>query len=236
MSDRFIRPIAYIRTDFTEKFGIPRQSGRVPSLTGRVVFLPEFRNPEALRGIESFTHLWLIFEFSEALRDDWAATVRPPRLGGNKRIGVFASRSPFRPNPIGLSSVRLIGVEKNEHEGTVLLVGGADLLDKTPIYDIKPYLPFTDSHPDAAGGYADEVRDYSLKVDFPEKLLNLLPEDKRQAVQDCLAEDPRPSYHNDPNRVYSMSFAGFDIHFTVQDGCAAVQAVEQLRNAEKECD
>lgn len=227
MSGLIMKPIAHIRTDFTEKFGIPRQSGRVRSLTGRIVFLPQYRNPEALREIEDFSHLWLIFDFSEAHRSEWTATVRPPRLGGNKRIGVFASRSPFRPNPIGLSSVRLVGVENTEKDGKVLVVAGADLLDMTPIYDIKPYLPSADSHPDAVGGYADEFTEYRLQVNFPQELLKILPEDKRQAAADCLAEDPRPSYQDDPDRVYSMSFAGFDIHFTVRDGCAAVHAVEK---------
>lgn len=227
MSGINMKPIAHIRTDFTEKFGIPRQSGRVQSLTGRIVFLPQYRNPEAIRGLEGFSHLWLIFDFSESHRSEWSATVRPPRLGGNKRIGVFASRSPFRPNPIGLSSVRLTGIEKTENEGTVLHVSGADLLDMTPIYDIKPYLPSADSHPDALGGYADEFTEYRLQVDFPEDLLRILPEEKRQAAMDCLAEDPRPSYQDDSDRVYSMNFAGFDIHFTVSGACAAVHSVEK---------
>ncbi len=227
MSGINMKPIAHIRTDFTEKFGIPRQSGRVQSLTGRIVFLPQYRNPEALRGLEGFSHLWLIFDFSESHRSEWSATVRPPRLGGNKRIGVFASRSPFRPNPIGLSSVRLTGIEKTENEGAVLHVSGADLLDMTPIYDIKPYLPSADSHPDALGGYADEFTEYRLQVDFPEELLRILPEEKRQAAIDCLAEDPRPSYQDDSDRIYSMNFAGFDIHFTVNGACAAVRAVEK---------
>lgn len=227
MSGIIMKPIANIRTDFTEKFGIPRQSGRVQSLTGRIVFLPQYRNPEAIRGLEGFSHLWLIFDFSEAHRSEWSATVRPPRLGGNKRIGVFASRSPFRPNPIGLSSVKLTGIEKTEAEGTVLYVSGADLLDMTPIYDIKPYLPSSDSHPEALGGYADEFTEYRLQVDFPEDLLQILPEEKRQTAIDCLAEDPRPSYQDDSDRVYSMNFAGFDIHFTVSGGCAAVRAVEK---------
>lgn len=236
MSDAVIKPIAHIRTDFTEKFGIPRQSGRVEALSGRIVFLPQYRNPEALRGIEGFSYLWLIFDYSEAHRSSWTATVRPPRLGGNKRIGVFASRSPFRPNPLGLSSVKLIGVEKTEAEGTVLLVGGADLLDMTPIYDIKPYLPSTDSHPEAIGGYADEFTDYRLTIDFPEELLYILPEAKRQAVCDCLAEDPRPSYQDDPDRLYSMSFAGFDIHFTVEKGHLTVKNVERLNKQPEERD
>ena len=223
-----IRPIAHIHTDFKEKFGIPRQSGRVPSLIGRIVFLPEFRNPDALRGIEGFSHLWLIFDFSLAHREEWSPTVRPPRLGGNTRIGVFASRSPFRPNPIGLSSVRLVEVEHTEKEGDVLVVSGADLLDGTPIFDIKPYIPFSDSHPDAVGGYADEVKDHRLSVEFPEEWLLNIPEEKRQALVDCLAEDPRPSYQDDPTRVYSMRFAEFDVHFTVSNGNLTVTSVDKM--------
>lgn len=223
-----MKPIAYIHTDFKEKFGIPRQSGRVPSLTGRIVFLPEYRNPDALRGIESFSHLWLLFDFSRAHRKEWSPTVRPPRLGGNKKIGVFASRSPFRPNPIGLSSVRFAGIEKTKFEGDVLVVAGADLLDGTPIYDIKPYLPFTDCHPDAVGGYADDVRDHRLEVQIPEALQGKLPADKRDAILDCLAEDPRPSYQEDPERVYSMRFADLDVHFTVREGTVTVTAVDTL--------
>lgn len=223
-----IKPIAHIRTDFKEKFGIPRQSGRVPSLKGRIVFAPEYRNPEALRGIEEFSHLWLIFDFSEAHRDEWNATVRPPRLGGNKRIGVFASRSPFRPNPIGLSSVKLEKIEKTETEGIVLVVSGVDLLDNTPIFDIKPYLPYTDSHPDATGSYGEELKEYKLFVDIPEKLLKIIPEDKREAVKACLADDPRPSYQQDYERIYSMSFSGFDIHFKVNENRLTVTDITKL--------
>jgi len=222
-----IRPIAHIHTDFQEKFGIPRQSGRVPALTGRIVFLPEFRNPDALRGIEGFSHLWLIFDFSLAHREEWSPTVRPPRLGGNTRIGVFASRSPFRPNPIGLSSVKLIRVEHTDKEGDVLVVGGADLLDGTPIYDIKPYLPFSDSHPDAVGGYADGVKDHRLAVEIPPECLARIPADKREALAACLAEDPRPSYQEDPERVYSMRFAGLDVHFTVRGDTLTVRSVDR---------
>lgn len=221
-----IRPIAYIRTDFEDKFGIPRQSGRAPALTGKIVFLPEFRNPEAIRGIEGFSHLWLLFDFSKAHREEWSPTVRPPRLGGNKRIGVFASRSPFRPNPIGLSSVKLERVERGGKDGDVLVVSGVDLLDMTPIFDIKPYLPFSDSHPEALGGYADEFEDYRLTVDFPPELLEKLPGEKREAAVECLADDPRPSYQNDPERVYSMKFAGVDISFKVDGGRLTVVAVE----------
>lgn len=224
-----VRAIAYIQTDFKEKFGIPRQSGRVPSLCGRVVMLPEFRNPEAFRGIEEFSHLWLLFDFSEAHRPDWSPTIRPPRLGGNKRVGVFASRSPFRPNPIGLSCVRLERVEQTEREGTVLVVSGVDLLDGTPILDIKPYIPYTDSRPEAAGSYAEAFRDHRLEVEFPEALLALLPEDKRSAAVACLADDPRPSYQNDPERIYSMCFCDLDIHFRVQDGSVLVTGVDERK-------
>lgn len=227
VSDMIIEPIAYIRTDFTEKFGIPRQSGRVSSLRGKIVFLPEYRNTEAIRGLEGFSHLWLIFDFSQAHRKKWSATVRPPRLGGNKRIGVFASRSPFRPNSLGLSSVRLLDIEKNKKYGIILHVGGADLLDMTPIYDIKPYIPSSDSHPEAVGGYADDFNEYRLKVDFPQKLLNFFPEDKRTAVVECLAEDPRPSYQDDENRIYSMRFSGLDVHFRVVEDTLIVIGIDK---------
>ncbi len=213
--------IAHIQTDFKDKFGIPRQSGRVPSLLGRIVFEEEFRNPDALRGIEGFSHLWLIFDFSKSHREEWSPTVRPPRLGGNTRIGVFASRSPFRPNPIGLSVVKLERVEKGE-----LIVSGVDLLDGTPIYDIKPYLPFADAIPDAVGGYADGFEDYRLDVEFPEDLLATLPADKQQAAIDCLAQDPRPSYQQDERR-YSMAFAGYDIRFFVKDDTVFVTEIEE---------
>lgn len=216
-----IEPIGYIHTDFKEKFGIPRQSGRVESLIGRVELLPEYQGKEALRGIEEFSHLWLIFGFSKAERNRDTLTVRPPRLGGNKRIGVFASRSPFRPNSLGLSVVKLERVEGEE-----LIVSGIDLLDGTPIYDIKPYLPYADSKPDAKGSYAEEHRDHALEVVFPEDLLQKLPEDKRQAAIDCLKDDPRPSYHDD-ERVYSMLFADCDIRFTVKDGMLTVCEIEK---------
>lgn len=216
-----MKVIAHIQTDFKDKFGIPRQSGRVPSLLGRIVFEEEYHNPDALRGIEGFSHLWLIFDFSKSHREDWSPTVRPPRLGGNRRIGVFASRSPFRPNPVGLSVVKLERVEKGE-----LIVSGVDLLDGTPIYDIKPYLPFADSIPDAVGGYADDFEDYKLEVEFPEDLLHRLPQDKRQAAIDCLAQDPRPAYQEDERR-YSMAFAGYDIRFFVKENRLTVLEVEE---------
>ncbi|MBQ8394214.1 MAG: tRNA (N6-threonylcarbamoyladenosine(37)-N6)-methyltransferase TrmO [Clostridia bacterium] len=208
-------PIAYIRNDFKEKFGIPRQSGRAPSLTAEIVFEPAYRRPDALRGIEGFSHLWLLFDFSEAHRKEWSATVRPPRLGGNTRVGVFASRSPFRPNPIGLSCVRLLRVEKRENEGDVLIVSGADLLDGTPILDIKPYLPFADCKTDATGGYADEHEHHALQVVFPQDLLARVAEEKRLGLQECLADDPRPSYQDDPDRIYGMRFGIYEIKFRV---------------------
>ena len=207
--------IARIHSDFPTKFGIPRQSGIVENLVSRIVFEPEYRNPDALRGIDGYSHLWLIWQFSEAVRKDWSPTVRPPRLGGNTRMGVFATRSPFRPNPIGLSSVKLVGMEETEKEGSVLLVAGADLMDGTPIYDIKPYLPFTDSHPDAAGGFSDPVRERSLRVEYPEELSVRLPTDKWEALLGILAHDPRPSYQHDPERVYGMAFAGKEVKFKV---------------------
>ncbi|MDE6730420.1 MAG: tRNA (N6-threonylcarbamoyladenosine(37)-N6)-methyltransferase TrmO [Oscillospiraceae bacterium] len=209
-----LKPIGYIHTDFKEKFGIPRQSGRVPALSGRIVMLPAYARPEAFRGIAEFSHLWLIFDFSQSHRESWSPTVRPPRLGGNQRIGVFATRSPFRPNPIGLSCVKLQEVIFKE-SGIELLVSGVDLLDGTPILDIKPYLPYADSYPDAVGSYAQTFRDYHLEVDFPEEFLNQIPAEKRQTLCACLAEDPRPSYQEDPERMYHMNFAGFEIHFRV---------------------
>lgn len=223
-----IEPVAYIRTDFKDKFGIPRQSGRVASAMGRIVFVPKYRNPDALRGISAFSHLWLLFDFSAAHRAEWSPTVRPPRLGGNERVGIFASRSPFRPNPIGLSCVKLEQVLSTEHEGTVLIVSGVDLLDNTPIFDIKPYIPFADCRPEADGGYADRFSSHRLSVDFPPELLALIPEEKRKVAIDCLAEDPRPSYQTDPNRIYGMSFAGFDIRFSVNGERLSVSAVEKL--------
>ncbi len=216
-----IAPVAHIYNDFTEKFGIPRQSGKAPSVESKIVFEKEYRNPDALRGIEGFSHLWLIFDFSKAHREGWSPTVRPPRLGGNERVGVFASRSPFRPNNLGLSSVKLLRIEQTANEGSVLIVSGADILSGTPIYDIKPYLPYTDIHADAVGGYADEALSHKLTVDFPSELLERLPSDKRDAVCELLAEDPRPSYQDD-GRVYSMAFGGWDIRFTVCDMTATV--------------
>ena len=226
IDDLSLKVIAHIKTDFKAKFGIPRQSGLVKSTKGRIIFCDEYKNREALRGIEGYSHLWLLWKFSESIKEDWSPTVRPPRLGGNKRMGVFATRSPFRPNPIGLSSVKLERIIENTPDGTILEVSGADLLDGTPIYDIKPYLPYADSKPDAKGSYAEEHRDHALEVVFPEDLLQKLPEDKRQAAIDCLKDDPRPSYHDD-ERVYSMLFADCDIRFTVKDGMLTVCEIEK---------
>ena len=218
--------IAKIHNDFKEKFGIPRQSGLSGELLSRIVFEPEYRNPDALRGIEGYSHLWLIWQFSEAIRDDWSPTVRPPRLGGNKRVGVFATRSPYRPNPIGLSSVRLERIELTDTEGTVLIVSGADLLDGTPIYDIKPYISYSDCHTDAVSGFADPVREYSLNVVFCKALLSKIHISKQNSLIKILEQDPRPSYQNDPDREYGMRFADYEIFFKVKDDTLTVTRVE----------
>ena len=223
-----LRPIGHMESDFSEKFGIPRQSGLVEDLRARVVLEPEYRNPDALRGIEGFSHLWLIWEFSQARREGWSPTVRPPRLGGNERVGVFATRSPFRPNPIGLSSVRLEGVDLHTPEGPVLVVSGADLMDGTPILDIKPYLPYGDCHPEASAGFAGPDGGGLLEVSCPEALLERLPPDKREALLGVLARDPRPSYQSDPERVYGMAFAGWDIRFSVAGEVLTVREIAPL--------
>lgn len=217
-----LRPIAHIRSPFTEKFGIPRQSGLVKELAGTIIFEPKYRNPDAFRGLEEFSHIWLIWEFSESARDTWSPMVRPPRLGGNTRKGVFATRSPFRPNPIGLSCVRLEEIEIHSEYGPVLHVTGADLMDKTPILDIKPYIPHADSHPEAEGGFASRHKEDRLEVEFPEELEEKVPESKRAALRGVLANDPRPAYQNDPKRVYGFGFAGLEVRFTVRDGCLTV--------------
>ena len=223
-----IQVIARMRSDFPSKFGIPRQSGLVEELESTIVFEPEFRNADALRGIEGYSNLWIIWQFSEAVRQEWSPTVRPPRLGGNTRMGVFATRSPFRPNNLGLSCVKLLGVEHTEKEGTVLHVAGADLMDGTPIFDIKPYIPYSDSFPEATGGFTDTADDFLLNVDFPSPLLEKLPANKRQAVIGVLSHDPRPSYQRKPDRVYGLSFAGFDIRFTVKEKTLSVCEVIKL--------
>lgn len=210
-----LRIIAHIHSDFPTKFGIPRQSGLIHELKAAVVFEPEYRNPDALRGLEGYTHIWLIWQFSETARQGWSPTVRPPRLGGNTRMGVFASRSPFRPNPVGLSSVRLERIELQSPFGPILHVAGADLMDNTPIYDIKPYLPYVDSHPDAAGGFALQSHEGFLQVNVPSGLLERIPPDRRDALLAVLAQDPRPAYQNTPDHVYGMEYAGFEIRFTV---------------------
>lgn len=220
--------IARMHSDFTTKFGIPRQSGLVEELRSTIVFEPEYRNQDALRGIEDFSHLWIIWQFSEAVRQGWSPTVRPPRLGGNTRMGVFATRSPFRPNNLGLSCVKLLGVEHTEKYGTVLHVGGADLMDGTPIFDIKPYIPYSDCKPGASGGFTDHTGDFLLEVDFPQELLKKLPEEKQKAAVGVLSHDPRPSYQRNADRVYGLSFAGFDIRFTVAGKKLTVQTVEPL--------
>ncbi len=227
MQDVTIQVIARMKSDFPTKFGIPRQSGLVQELRSTIIFEPEFRNADALRGLEDFSHLWLIWQFSEAVRSGWSPTVRPPRLGGNTRMGVFATRSPFRPNNLGLSSVRLLGIEETKEYGTVIHVAGADLMDGTPIFDIKPYIPYGDSHPEATGGFTDTAKDFVLAVDFPEELLMKLPEGKRSAAIGVLSHDPRPSYQKDSQRIYGLTFAGFDIRFTVKDNTLTVHQVEK---------
>lgn len=226
--DITIRPIARMHSDFPSKFGVPRQSGLVQELRSTIVFEPEFRNADTLRGLEGYSHLWLIWQFSETVRSDWSPTVRPPRLGGNVRMGVFATRSPFRPNSLGLSCVRLVGVEQTANQGTVVHVAGADLMDGTPIFDIKPYVSYSDCHPDALGGFTDTAGEFLLKVNFPENLLSLLPEEKRSAAVGVLSHDPRPSYQRNPERTYGLPFAGFDIRFRVREDILTVCEVVKL--------
>ena len=220
--------IAHIRTDFPTKFGLPRQSGLVDALKGVVVFTEKYRDPNALRGLSEFSHLWLIWKFSEAEREGWSPTVRPPRLGGNAAMGVFATRSPFRPNPIGLSCVRLESIEYGTPEGAVLHVAGADLMDGTPIYDVKPYLPYADSHPEATGGFANHVQDYALEVDFPAALLEKVPPSKREALVESLRQDPRPGYRRGDTRPFGLAYAGLNVRFTVSDGVLTVCEVSHL--------
>ena len=220
------KTIAYVKSDFKEKFGIPRQSGRAPSLQSEIVFLPKYANADAFREIEGFSHLWLLFDFSLAHREEFTPTVRPPRLGGNTRVGVFASRSPFRPNPIGLSCVKLEKIAMTEN-GVSLIVSGADLLDGTPIFDVKPYLPFADCVPNATAGYAANGENHRLQVDFPETLLQRLPKEKQAGVLECLADDPRPSYQEDPSRLYGMRFGEYEIKFQVENDVLTVLQVEK---------
>lgn len=227
MENVTMQVIARMKSDFPTKFGIPRQSGLVDALQSTIVFEPEFRNSDALRGLEDFSHLWIIWQFSEAVRTDWSPTVRPPRLGGNKRLGVFATRSPFRPNAIGLSSVKITAIEHTTQFGTVIHVAGADLMDGTPILDIKPYIPYCDCHPDALGGFTDSADDYILQVDFPPALLDKIPADKQDALIGILSHDPRPSYQKDIKRIYGLSFAGHDIRFTVAGNILSVREVNE---------
>ncbi len=220
--------IAHIHTDFTSKFGIPRQSGLVDELEATIVFEPEYRNPDVIRGLEEYSHIWLLWQFSECIDKEWTPTVRPPRLGGNKKMGVFATRSPFRPNPIGLSSVKLLGIEKHEKHGMILRVAGADLLDGTPIYDVKPYLPYVDSHPEASNGFAMSEKEGRLNVEFPQELLNIIPSDKQNALIAVLSQDPRPGYQHSDDRIYGIEFAGFDIRFRVNNDILTVTEVIRL--------
>ena len=220
-----VKIIARIHSDFPSKFGIPRQSGLVETLHSMVVFEPEYRNPQALRGLEDFSHIWLIWQFSQAVREDWSPTVRPPKLGGNTRMGVFATRSPFRPNAIGLSSVKLERIEKHPKYGMVLIVSGADLMDGTPILDIKPYLPYTDSHPDASGGFTDELHLHPLRVELPEVWKEKIPPEQLDGLIGVLEHDPRPSYQDDPERIYGFQFGTMEIKFTVKDQCLTVCGV-----------
>lgn len=222
-----MRIIARIQNDFSSKFGVPRQSGLVQEVESRVVFEPEFRVAEALRGIEDFSHLWILWGFHEAKRgggkdDSWQPTVRPPRLGGNTRLGVFATRSPFRPNPIGLSCVRLLRVEEDPHLGHVLVIGGADMMNGTPVYDVKPYIPYADCHPEATGGFVDQTQKRTVDVVIPEKWLAVIPADKLEALRGVLHQDPRPAYHDDPGRVYGFAFANMEVRFSVAEGVLTV--------------
>lgn len=222
-----IQIIARMKSDFPSKFGIPRQSGLVEDLHSTIIFEPKFRNADALRGLEDFSHLWIIWQFSEALRQDWSPTIRPPRLGGNTRMGVFATRSPFRPNNLGLSSVKILGIEQTAQHGAVIHVAGADLMDGTPIFDIKPYIPYSDCHPQATGGFTDSAADFLLSVCADPQLLQKLPEEKRSALLGVLSHDPRPSYQKDPERVYGISFGGFNIRFQVKEQELTVISIEE---------
>ena len=220
--------IGHIHTDFPTKFGIPRQSGLVEELKATITFEPEYRNPEAFRGLEEFSHIWLLWKFSKSEKTNWSATVKPPRLGGKKRMGVFATRSPYRPNDIGLSSVKLEKIEFDEKLGPVLTVAGADLMDGTPIYDIKPYIAYADSHPEASEGFAGAVKEKELVVEFQEELLEMYPVEKRKAIVAVLKQDPRPAYDTDETRVYGVEFAGFDVRFTVEGECLKVKELVKL--------
>ena len=226
MSQEFsMRVIARIHSDFATKFGVPRQSGLVDALESTVVFEPEYRNMDALRGLEDFSHLWLVWVFDKAVRRDWSPTVRPPRLGGNRRMGVFATRSPLRPNPIALSSVKLAGIEQTAEQGPVLHIRGADLMDGTPILDIKPYIPYADAHPEALGGFAAVPAGETLEVIIPPELLEKIPPERREALRGVLAQDPRPHYQDDPGRIYGFGFAGMEVKFSVEGTCLTVREI-----------
>ena len=228
MSQEFsMKVIARIHSDFSTKFGVPRQSGLVDELEATIIFEPEYRNPDALRGLDGFSHLWLVWVFDQAVRKDWSPTVRPPRLGGNQRMGVFATRSPFRPNPIALSSVKLAGIEQTAEHGTVLKIRGADLMDGTPILDIKPYIPYADSHPDAIGGFASAPAGETLEVTIPPELLERIPASRREALRGVLAQDPRPHYQDDPDRVYGFGFAGLEVKFSVDGNQLTVLNIQK---------
>ena len=228
MQDVIIHPIAHMESDFLTKFGIPRQSGLVEELDSTIVFEPEYRNPDALRGLEGFSYIWIIWQFSKNLRKDWSPTVRPPRLGGNTRMGVFATRSSFRPNGLALSCVRLLGIAETEDRGTVLRVAGADLMNGTPIFDIKPYIPYSDAHPEALGGFADSANAFLLEVKCQNSLLEVVPEEKRSALLGVLSHDPRPSYQHDPDRVYGLDFAGCNVKFTVRENVLQVERITKI--------
>ena len=228
MQDVIIHPIAHMESDFLTKFGIPRQSGLVEELDSTIVFDPEYRNPDALRGLEGFSYIWIIWQFSKNLRKDWSPTVRPPRLGGNTRMGVFATRSSFRPNGLALSCVRLLGIAETEDRGTVLRVAGADLMNGTPIFDIKPYIPYSDAHPEALGGFTDSANAFLLEVKCQNSLLEVVPEEKRSALLGVLSHDPRPSYQHDPDRVYGLDFAGCNVKFTVRENVLQVERITKI--------
>ena len=228
MQDVIIHPIAHMESDFLTKFGIPRQSGLVEELDSTIVFEPEYRNPYALRGLEGFSYIWIIWQFSKNLRKDWSPTVRPPRLGGNTRMGVFATRSSFRPNGLALSCVRLLGIVETEDRGTVLRVAGADLMNGTPIFDIKPYIPYSDAHPEALGGFTDSANAFLLEVKCQNSLLEVVPEEKRSALLGVLSHDPRPSYQHDPDRVYGLDFAGCNVKFTVRENVLQVERITKI--------
>ena len=226
-----MKEIGHIKSDFPEKFGIPRQSGLVKELKAQIIFEPEFNDYNAFKGLEGFSHIWLLWEFSKALRENWSPTVRPPRLGGNKHMGVFATRSPFRPNPIGLSCVKLEKIEQDKKLGTILHISGADLMDGTPIFDIKPYIPYADAYPEALGGFTDEIPKPTLKVIFEDNCDSILEEEKRLGLTGVLAQDPRPAYQSSPDRVYAMDFGGYEIKFSVNEDILTVKNIK--KNGEK---